>query len=116
MPKLLATHNRPAEKPTPAPKANEGRGPRKLAKFQEASSARINERPKILAMLPCLSCSSVSPVSRCQALPNNTGEYHKPPSTKLATPATRTAIQLISGMGPPVVGRACGASYCPRIL
>src|ERR1041384_8111069 len=98
MPKLPATHSRPADAPTAVPKTSDGRGPRKFAKFQAASNASTKDRPKILAMLPFLSCSSVRPVSRCQALPNNTGEYHRPPSTKLDTAATTTAIQLISGM------------------
>src|SRR5689334_24630805 len=105
MPKLLATHNNPADAPTPAPNATEGRGPRKLAKFQAASSASTNERPKILAMFPFLSCSSVRPVSRCQALPKSTGEYQRPPNRKLAMAATKTAIQLISGMEP---SQVCG--------
>src|SRR5689334_393765 len=100
MPKLLATHSNPADAPTPAPKATEGRGPRKLAKFQAANSASTNDRPKIFAMFPFLSCSSVRPVSRCQALPNKTGEYQRPPNRKLAMAATKTAIQLISGMEP----------------
>src|SRR6187549_4073476 len=100
MPKLLATHNSPAEAPTPAPNAIEGLGPRKFAKFQAASSDSTSDRPKILTMLPFLSCSSVRPASRCQALPNSTGEYHSPPNRKHATAATMTAIQLISGMTP----------------
>src|SRR6185436_18131681 len=112
MPKLPATHSKPAEAPAPMPSASEGRGPRKLPKFQAASSARMNDRPKILAMLPCLSCSSVSPVSRCQALPNSTGEYHKPPSRKLASAAMTTANQFNSGMTPPfvVVAGFCAAA------
>src|SRR5262245_2706922 len=103
MPKLPATQSRPAENPTPAPNATDGRGPRKFAKFQAASSDNTSDTPKIMAMLPLLSFSSVSPVSRCQALPNSTGEYQSPPNTKHDTAATTTAIQLISGMEPSLV-------------
>src|SRR6478735_313784 len=103
MPKLPATHKRPAENPTPAPKATDGRGPRKFAKFQAASNDNTSETPKITTMFPLLSFSSVSPVSRCQALPNSTGEYQSPPNTKHATAATTTAIQLISGIEHSVV-------------
>src|SRR5262245_38261581 len=98
MPKLLATHSSPAEKPTAVPNTSDGRGPRKLAKFQAASSASTKDSPKIRAELPLASTSSESPVARCHALPNSTGEYHNPPSTKHAMAATITAIQLISGM------------------
>ena len=63
----------------------------------------MKDSPKIFAMLPLVSTSSVSPVSRCQALPNSAFEYHRPPSRKQATAATTTAIQLISGMSASLV-------------
>src|SRR3954468_2875410 len=103
MPKLPATHSSPADVPAPRPSASEGRGPRKFAKFQAARNASTKDRPKILATLPCLICSSVSPVSRLQALPNSTGEYHRPPTRKLASAAMTIANQLTSGMTPPFV-------------
>src|ERR1044071_1220304 len=99
MPMLPATQSRPAEAPAPRPSASEGRGPRKVAKFQAARKASTSVSPKILALLPFASCWSLSPASRCQALPNSAGEYHNAPSAKLASVATRTAIQLIGGMG-----------------
>src|ERR1043165_7856966 len=116
MPKLPATQRRPAEAPAPRPRATEGRGPRKFAKFHAARAASTNDRPKIFAALPFLSCSSVSPVSRCQALPNSTGEYHRPPSRKQATAATSTASQLTSGIALSLfLARPARRCY-PRIL
>src|SRR5690348_9311009 len=106
MPKLLATQSRPAENPTPVPNTSDGRGPRKLAKFHAASNASTKDSPNIFTALPLATTSSLRPVSRCQALPNSTGEYHKPPSAKHATAATITASQLISGMSASL--RCCG--------
>src|SRR3954468_22427008 len=103
MPKLPATHRSPAEKPTALPKMTEGRGPRKLAKFQAARKASTSVVPKINGLLPEPTCASVRPASRCQVLPNRTGEYHRPPSTKHAMAATTTASQLIPGMRPPLL-------------
>ena len=94
------------------PNTSDGRGPRKFAKFHAASSDSTKRQPKIIAMLPFLSCSSVRPVSRCQALPNSTGEYHRPPNRKQATAATTTASQLTSGMVTPWL-LLCGG-FCAR--
>ena len=63
-------------------RTTDGRGPRKFAKFHAARKASTNDSPKILTMLPLASCSSVTPVSRCQALPNSA----------LASPTVRCAI------------------------
>src|SRR5678816_668132 len=103
MPKLAATQNKPAENPAPKPSASDGRGPRKVANIHAASRHSTKVRPKIFALLLLLICSSVRPTSRCQALPNSAGEYHRPPSTKLPTAATTMAIQLTSGMTPPLL-------------
>src|SRR5471032_1045168 len=98
MPKLDATQHKPADTPAPSPSPSEGRGPKNIPNTRAAIRHSTKVEPKISAMLAVLSCSSVTPDSRCHARANSKGEYHRPPSIKLATAAARTARKLISGI------------------
>src|SRR4029453_3738053 len=103
MPRLLAPQQSPAAKPAPRPRAIGGRGPRNSANTHAAISASRNVRPKTNAMLALFICSGETPASRCQALPNNAGEYQTAPSANVATAAAITARMLTSGIVAPLV-------------
>src|SRR4029077_15419717 len=66
-----------------------------MARFADMTSARMNEPPKARALLKPATCSSLNPFTRIQTLPNNTGEYQRPPMRNVEIAAAKTASQLI---------------------
>ena len=114
MPKLAATQHRPAEAPAPSANGKAGAGPRKSAKTRAAIALSTKEPPKVSAALPRAISSCVSPVSRIQALPNKTGEYHIPPRRKLDAAATSTAQTLISDIALPLRESSMGSRPHPE--
>src|SRR3712207_760429 len=65
-----------------------------MAGLAAITSERINDQPKIFALLPAWTSATVRLFSVIQALPKRAGEYHMPPNTKAETAAANTAIQL----------------------
>src|SRR5512145_3040412 len=99
MPNDPATQHNPADNPAAVANPNAGFGPRNIAKTAAPITASTNAVPMIFAMFTDFACSSVTPLAALQALPNSTGEYHRPPRIMLETPAASTAHRFISGMG-----------------
>src|SRR5690606_218934 len=91
MPKLAATTPAPTSRPLCTAGSSPGAGPTRAAKAQAATSEHTKATPNTRPGCPS---PAGEPLCRFQALPNSTGEYHRPPSTKLDTAAT--AITQIS--------------------
>ena len=71
-----------------------GSGPKNTANTNEAKRDSGNAPPKVMIGLPDLISASVSFVAFNYALPNNIGEYHRPPRTNAEAVARMTPIQL----------------------
>lgn len=96
IPMLINDQPKPARKPAMIPQTISVSGlDKNIARLSAMIKENKKENPKILAILPSLTCSSEKPLARCQALPNSRGEYHKPPKTKAETAAAITANQLM---------------------
>src|SRR5271166_5247617 len=94
-----ATQPKPARKPAVAPQTAVVFGSaRKAARFAAMITAKISDRPKILAMLPLAKSASDKLLADIHAEPNKALEYQSPPRRKVETAAASTASQLICGM------------------
>src|SRR3569833_911320 len=69
-----------------------------IARLSLINREKMSVKPNILPLLPRLISSSLRLLSLIQALPNNPGEYHIPPTATAERPATSTASQLIVPM------------------
>src|SRR5262245_138440 len=99
MPNDPATQHNPADSPAAVANIGAGRGPRNMANTAAPITASTNAVPIVLAIFADCVCASVTPLAALHALPNSTGEYHRPPRIMLETPAASTAHIFISGMG-----------------
>src|SRR5688572_2383808 len=99
MPNEPATQHKPADNPAAVANIGAGRGPRNIANTAAPIVASTNVVPSVCTGLAAFICASVTPLAALHALPNSTGEYHKPPRIKLESPAASTAHTFISGMG-----------------
>src|SRR4029077_11984250 len=80
----VATQPMPASAPAVTPHESVVFGSvRNIARLADITKARRNAPPKARPLLKVLTCSSVKPFTRIQILPNNSGEYHSPPTTKV---------------------------------
>src|SRR3569833_272702 len=87
----------PARKPASAPQAAVVfASARNIARLTAMMSEKKAVKPKVLPMLPDLSCSSVSLLSAIQAFAKRAYEYQMPPTKKADRPASTTASQLMS--------------------
>src|ERR1700752_1103817 len=94
-PSPRATHPKPARKPAVAPQAAVVLGSaRNRARLAAMSSEKMNEKPKILPVLPFCRSGSVNQHSAIQERPKRAGEYHSPPRTKVEIAAATTASQF----------------------
>src|SRR6185503_18627738 len=99
MPNDPATQHSPADNPAIVANSGSGRGPRNIANTAAPMIASTNAVPRTLAIFADFAWASVTPLAALQALPNSSGEYHRPPRIMLDTPAVSTAHRFISGMG-----------------
>jgi len=79
-----ATQPKPAANAAATAKPNVASGPRNAAKLNAINRANTKAGPKIFIGFRAFNAASVSPVSRCHAFPNSTGEYHNPPTRNVA--------------------------------
>ncbi len=74
------------------PQATVVSGPaRNMARLSAITTVSTKETPKIFAVLPSLSFSSVNPFARIQALWKRSGDHQRPPNTKVEGAAASTA-------------------------
>src|ERR1700742_3120733 len=96
IPSPAATHPTPASAPAIIPHKIVVLGSAKnMARFADMTSAKMNDPPKARALLKPATCSSLNPFTRIQTLPNNIGEYQRPPMRNVERAAAKTASQLI---------------------
>src|SRR5690242_6471598 len=67
---------------------------RNMARFTAMMRVKISDQPKIFALLPACTSSTVRLFSVIQALPKSAGLYQTPPSIKAEIAAARTASQF----------------------
>ena len=82
----------PASAPASFPTRRGFRVGKNMARFADMTSARMNEPPKARALLKPATCSSLNPFTRIQTLPNNTGEYQRPPMTNVERAAAKCTL------------------------
>src|SRR6266545_255576 len=88
----------PARSPAPKPHCQfVPLSPRKNARLYEMIHARTSVSEYVFAGLALATCSSLNPLSFCQALKKRTGEYHNAPTTRLSSAHTKTARWLMYG-------------------
>jgi len=90
IPIAVATPKSPVINPVKAPINTSLSGPRNNANTNDMIKEKINEPPKIFAILLFFRVSSVKLFSTIQAFANKT-EYHRPPMMKADNAATNTA-------------------------
>lgn len=94
--KANATQPKPTKNPAIAPQEIVVFGSFKnIARLVAMINENKNVEMKIKAFLPFFKSSSRNLFSCIHCLPNNMGEYHKPPIKKFDTAATNTATKLM---------------------
>src|SRR5271165_5259096 len=95
VPSPSVTQPKPARKPAVAPHTALVLGSaRNAAKFADINNPKMNDKPKILAVLLLFKSSCVNLLADIQARPNKAVEYQSPPIRKVDTAAATTASQF----------------------